>query len=100
MGKRLPTTPRSKFRAALRQVWLRSRERQAALKRDGYRCRACGIKQSKEKGREVKVNVHHLTPIDWDKLLQLVYDSGLMCGPEELQTLCVDCHESMRHKAE
>jgi hypothetical protein len=32
MGKKLPYTPRSKVRAALRQLWLRSRERAAALK--------------------------------------------------------------------
>lgn len=95
-SQRLPTTPRSKLRSALRQVWLRSRERQAALKRDGYSCVDCGVKQSKAKGREVSVAVHHKSPIDWDKLLQLVYDSGLMCGPEGLETLCVGCHE-LRH---
>lgn len=31
MGKRLATTPRSQVRSALRQLWLRSRERRAAL---------------------------------------------------------------------
>ena len=34
MGKKLLTTPRSRVKAALRQVWLRSRERAAALKRE------------------------------------------------------------------
>jgi 5-methylcytosine-specific restriction endonuclease McrA len=92
-SRRLPTTPRSKVRAALRQVWLRSRERQAALKRDGYACVRCGKKQSKARGRELKVNVHHRVPINWERLLQLVYDSGLMCGPEGLETLCVECHD-------
>ena len=93
MPKKLPTTPRSRVRAALRQVWLRSRERAAALKRDKYTCVRCGAKQSKARGRECKVNVHHKNPIDWALVIQLVYDSGLMCGPELLETLCVDCHE-------
>ena len=35
MGKRLPYTPRSKIRNILRRyIWLRSRERAAALKRE------------------------------------------------------------------
>ncbi len=93
MGRRLPTTPRSKLRSALRQAWLRSRERLAALKRDKYTCVDCGAKQSRARGREVKVNVHHKTPIKWDELLQLIYDSGLMVGPEGLETLCIPCHD-------
>ena len=93
MPKKSPTTPRSRVRSALRQVWLRSRERLAALKRDRYTCVRCGKKQSKARGREVKVNVHHKEPINWARLLSLVYDSGLMVGPEGLETLCVECHE-------
>ena len=94
MGRRLPTTPRSKVRAALRQLWLRSRERQAALKRDKYSCTRCGVHQSVAKGREVKINVHHTTPIDWDRMIDFIMiESGLMCGPEGLTSLCVKCHE-------
>ncbi len=96
MGKRLPTTPRSKIRAALRQCWLRSRERQAAIKRDKYSCVKCHAKQSKAKGREVKVNVHHLDGIlDWDKLLDMILASGLFVGPDGLQTLCEKCHKEL-----
>lgn len=91
--KKLPTTPRSQLRSALRKAWLRSRERAAAIKRDRYTCVRCGAKQSRARGREVFVNVHHKVAINWDQLLQLIYDSGLMCGPEGLETLCVDCHE-------
>ena len=100
MGKKLPITPRSKLRSALRSAWLRSRERQAALKRDRYTCQRCGVKQSRARGREVFVNVHHLKPIDWDELLQLIYDSGLMVGPEGLITLCVACHEREENERE
>jgi len=94
MGKRLPTTPRSKIRQALRQAWLRSRERQAAIKRDKYTCQLCGAKQRMEhKEYVVKVQVHHLDGIlDWNKLVDMVLASGLFCGPDKLQTLCEKCH--------
>jgi hypothetical protein len=100
MGKRLLTTPRSKIRQALRQAWLRSRERLAALKRDRYTCQmpGCGKKQSKAKGREVKVNVHHKSDIDWDEVIDLVLGSGLFCGPEHLITYCEDCHHGLKNK--
>ena len=59
MGKRLLITPNSKIKASLRQLFLRSRERAAAIKRDGYTCQVCGAKQSRAQGREVYVEVHH-----------------------------------------
>ncbi len=90
---RKPTTPRSQVRSALRQLWLRSRERQAALKRDKYTCQECGVKQSKAKGREVKVEVHHVVEtLDWDLLLSYIY-RHLLCDPRYLETLCKECHE-------
>jgi 5-methylcytosine-specific restriction endonuclease McrA len=93
MGKRLPTTPRSKVRAALRQLWLRSRERAAALKRDSYTCQFCGKKQSKAKGREQKVEVHHREGIgNWEKVIDLVF-AELLCSPDELETTCPECHD-------
>jgi len=46
------------------------------------------------KGREVKANVHHTTPINWDRMVDFIlHESGLMCGPEGLTTLCVKCHD-------
>lgn len=93
MGKKLPNTPRSKIRAILRQLWLRSRERAAALKRDGYTCQVCHRKQSKAKGKEVRVHVHHKNGItNWDKLIDMVYET-LLCDPKHLETLCEDCHK-------
>lgn len=92
MAKRLETTPRSKVRAALRQLFLRSRERAAAIKRDKYTCTVCGRKQSKAKGKEFKVQAHHVDGIgNWDKIIDHVF-SELLCSPDKIQTLCPDCH--------
>lgn len=90
MSRRLPTTPRSRVRAALRQLWLRSRERAAALKAAGYRC-GCGAKQSRRKGAEVYVEVHHIDGVNWDGLIDLVFER-LLHGPDRLRVLCKECH--------
>jgi 5-methylcytosine-specific restriction endonuclease McrA len=95
MGKRLPTTPRSRVRAALRQLWLRSRERAAALKRDGYSCHDCGKKQSRAKGKEIYVEVHHIDGIKWEQLIDMVYEM-LLCNPDGLITMCEDCHDKIK----
>lgn len=93
MGKRLPTTPRSKVKNALRQLWLRSRERAAAMKRDGYTCVDCHRKQSKAKGKEFAVTVHHKDGIEnWDKVIDTVFEM-LLCDPSRLETLCEECHD-------
>jgi predicted HNH restriction endonuclease len=90
---------RYRVRAALRNLWLRSSERASALKRDGYSCRQCGIKQSRAKGKEVSVQVHHLEGImDWDRIIDGVLNSGLFCGVDGLQTLCRDCHKKLKEK--
>lgn len=96
MGKRLPTTPRSRVRAALRQLWLRSRERASALKREGYCCEECSGKQSKAKGKELSLEVHHLEGIEWEKMVDYVY-RHLLCDPKHLEVLCKPCHEK-RHE--
>jgi len=89
-----PWTPRSRVKNALRQLWLRSRERQAATKRDGYACRKCGIKQSKAAGREVFITVHHIYGIDWEALVDLIYER-LLVPAEHQVTLCKSCHEAL-----
>ena len=91
MGKKQPSTPRSRIRSALRQVWLRSRERAAAIKREDGRCEKCGAKQSRAKGKEVKLQVHHKNGISWDELIDLVF-KYLLCDPKDLEVLCDKCH--------
>jgi predicted HNH restriction endonuclease len=92
MGKRLPNTPRSKVRAAIRQLWLRSRERNATLIRDKYTCQECGVKQSRKKGAVQKVQVHHLNGIEWEKIIDYIFRHVLV-DPKHLETVCPNCHE-------
>ena len=99
MGRKLLTTPRSRVRAALRQLWLRSRERAACLKAAKYCCADCKCKQSKAKDKEFKVQVHHKFGIgNWEKVINLIYEE-LLCDPSLMEVLCVDCHKQ-KHKEE
>ena len=96
MGKKLPHTPTSQIKAALRQLWLRSRERAAAIKRDGYTCQTCGAKQSRAKGREVYVEIHHLLGIKWKEIIEYIRKE-ILIDPEGLTTLCKECHKKEDH---
>ena len=87
-----PRTPKSQVRSALRRLWLRSRERASCLKRDGYCCSECGVKQSRKKGAEVYIEVHHLDGIDWHLIEEYIY-RHLLVDPKELTTLCKACHK-------
>lgn len=96
MSRRLPTTPRSRIKSALRQVWLRSRERAAAIKRERNTCELCQRKGSVAKGREVKIHVHHRDGIDWDGVVDLII-ARLLPDPKRLQVLCKECHDEVEH---
>ena len=85
-------TPRSTIKSALRRLFLRSKERSSALKRDEYKCQRCGKKQSRTKGKEVYVECHHVNGMDWQILIDIIYDR-LLCHKEELETLCKECHK-------
>lgn len=92
MKKNLEQSTNTQIRAALRRLFLRSRERGFAIKRDKYTCQRCGKKQSKAKGKECKVEVHHKEGVcNWDLLYQGVR-AFLLCSPHFLETLCKDCH--------
>lgn len=94
MGRKLAKTPRSRVRAAIRQLWLRSRERALALRRDGYTCQHCGRKQSRAKGKRFDVAVHHLNGIEWEKILDYIYRHVLV-DPQHLETVCNECHQKI-----
>lgn len=95
MPKKLLTTPRSRVRSAIRQLWLRSRERAAALKSQGYCCQSCGVKQSKAKGHEQAIEVHHKQGIgNWDTVIDTIYRQ-ILCDPAVLEVLCPDCHKDI-----
>lgn len=87
-------TPRSKVRQALRLLSLRSRERAACLKRDAYSCQVCGAKQSKAKGKELSVEVHHVNGAKIESIIDAVYEH-LLCSPDYLLTVCKYCHEKI-----
>lgn len=91
MSTRLPYTPASIIRNALRILWMRSRERAAALRATGYTCSYCGKHQSVAKGRECKLEVHHLDGIDWTGLIDLIR-VRLLHPPERLAPACKECH--------
>lgn len=100
MGKRLPHTPNSSIKSALRRLFLRSRERAAVLRGSGYTCAACGLKQSKAKGREVYVEVHHLAGVcNWDKLYEAIRQH-LLCSPDDMVCLCSSCHSAAHDAVE
>lgn len=98
--KKLPTTPRSRSRAAIRQLWLRSRERAAALKKSSYSCEICGVKQTTKKGQEVKLEVHHNNGIgNWDVVLDAIY-RHILCSPTDLTVVCKKCHDHIHETGE
>ena len=93
MGAKLPYTPNSKIKAALRQLSLRCRERQAAMKSARYTCQQCGVKRSVAKGREVKVEAHHRAGIcNWQEIYAAIREN-LLPPPESWEILCAACHE-------
>jgi len=98
MGKKKSTTPRGRVKAAVRQLWLRSRERAATLKRDNYTCQECGKKQSKAKGKEQKVEVHHLEGIDWELIIDYIF-LNVLVNPDKLETLCPECHKKLEESS-
>jgi len=91
MGKRSIYSTNTAIKAALHRLFLRSRERALRLKMDGYRCQVCNAKQSKAKGKEVTVNVHHMFGVRWKEMIEYIRQE-LLVTPDKLVTLCKQCH--------
>ena len=94
MGRRKESTPRSRIKSALRQLWLRSRERAKVIKQHNNTCVICNRKGSVAKGKEVKIQVHHEPEIDWDGVVDLIFERVLNT-PQ--YPLCKECHKE-KHK--
>ena len=75
----------------LRRLWMWSKERKAGEDKTGKCCAYCGKKKSKAKGRECRIDVHHINGINWTKILTAVREE-LLCDPTKLTPLCVECH--------
>jgi len=90
-------TPRNRIVGELRRLFVKSVERSEALKRDNYTCCICKRKQSKKKGFELAIHVHHINEIDWDNIIDLIQDR-LLCDSDMLQTLCIDCHKEITYQ--
>jgi len=88
---KMERTPRSRVKQALRLLWMRSRERAKAIKDHNRSCIECGAKASVAVGKEVKLEVHHINGVDWEELIDLVYER-LLVDPKFLEPLCKDCH--------
>jgi len=98
MGKKLPHTPNSKIRHALRILWMRSRERTQALRNTNYCCAYCGKKQSSAKGKEVALDVHHIDGItNWEHIISVIRKE-LLVNPSRLAPVCKGCHDKLHQK--
>ncbi len=91
MPRKSKQTPDGMLRSWCRGMTLKCRERSQRLKMDSYTCQECGAKASRKKNAVVKVEVHHVQPIEWKPLLEEIRRT-LLVGVEGLITLCKDCH--------
>ena len=89
MGKKLPYTPSSRIMNWVRRGWTQSRERAKVVKEAKYTCCQCGSKQSRAKGKEVYVQVHHVNKINREKIVKVIREE-MLDVPQIV--LCKACH--------
>lgn len=84
-------TDRGKIVAAIRRIFMYSRERYQALKRAKGKCEECGA--------EGPLNCHHIDPIgeSWDDIINLIMER-VLCPPDKLVCLCKECHAKVHGK--
>ena len=97
MGKRVPWTTVSVIKNYCRHLFMRSRERAAAIRATGNTCERCGRKGSVAKGREVSIRVHHVNGINWERIIKVLREE-LLDGP--YQVVCKECHDTIHEKDE
>jgi 5-methylcytosine-specific restriction endonuclease McrA len=95
MGKKLPYTPASRIMSWIRRGWTQSRERAKVMKEARYTCCKCNAKQSRAKGKEVYVEVHHVNKINREKIVKVIREE--MLDVEQI-VLCHACHKAETEK--
>jgi len=60
------------------------------MKEAKYTCNKCGVKQSRAKGKEVYVEVHHKSGIDWDGIFDDIRTRLL--NQSDMEVICKECH--------
>jgi hypothetical protein len=90
--KKLPITPNTIIKNALRRVWLYSRERRAAIIAQRNTCRECRSIGSVAKGKECKIEVHHKVEINWDRVFKVIREE-ILVAVGLLEVLCKECHK-------
>ena len=81
MAKKLTYTPNNRIRSSLYRVFLRSRERNRAMKK-GVVCAKCGSDEN--------LQCHHIRGIDWDRIFKVIREELLT---DDLEPLCKECHD-------
>jgi predicted HNH restriction endonuclease len=92
--KNTSVTPLGQIKRAVRLCWLRSRERNQAIKDAGRACTKCGKHSSVAVGRKVVINAHHTHGIDWDGICRDIRDRVFQT-PADYTVLCEDCHHEL-----
>jgi len=91
-----PITPNSLITSMLRRLWLFSRERRERLRMDDSTCFTCKRKASVAKGKECKIEIHHIDHCQMDRIIAVIREE-LLIPSDGLMTLCKDCHR-VEHK--
>lgn len=90
-------TSNSKIKSCLQRLFMWSKERTTAAKEQDRTCNVCGKKKSQAKGKEVKVEAHHIRETNWNRIYDVIREE-LLVNPKRLQILCVDCHAKVHGK--
>ena len=88
-----PYTPNSRITGGFARTFTNSREHGEALKKTGHRCYQCGVKRSVAKGKEVKLYVHHIIPVNIKRVMEIYREEYLQ--QNNLMPVCKECHMAL-----